>query len=69
LRIPIPNAEVSRLDLTKRGDELYVDLGNYRREISLPLTLAALEPGTARVHAGVLEIRFHAPESEAAVVS
>lgn len=68
LRIPMPNVEVSRLDLTKRGDELYVDLGNYRREISLPLTLAELEPGTARVHAGMLEIPFHARDVEAASI-
>lgn len=66
LRIPMPSVEVSRLDLTKRGDELYVDLGNFRREISLPWTLAALEPGTARVRAGMLEIPFHTQDSEAA---
>ncbi|GAC1323045.1 MAG: ArsA family ATPase [Chloroflexota bacterium] len=64
LRIPMPNVEVGKLDLTKRGDELYVDLGNYRREISLPLTLAALEPGTARVRAGMLEIPFHPASPE-----
>jgi len=60
LQIPMPNVEVTRLSLLKRGDELYVDVGNFRREITLPLTLAALEPGTARVHAGMLEIPFSA---------
>jgi arsenite-transporting ATPase len=68
LRIPMPNVEVSKLDLTKRGDELYVDLGNYRRDISLPLTLAALEPGIARVREGMLEIPFH-PQPSAAAAS
>jgi len=45
LRIPMPNVEVTKLSLLKRGDELFVDVGNFRREITLPLTLAALEPG------------------------
>ena len=58
LRIPMPNVEVSKLDLTKRGDELYVDLGNFRREVTLPLALSALEPGVARLRAGVLEVPF-----------
>jgi arsenite-transporting ATPase len=58
LRLPIPNAEVTRLSLLKRGDALYVGLGNVRREITLPATLAALEPGRARVRAGVLEVPF-----------
>jgi arsenite-transporting ATPase len=58
LRIPMPNVEIKKLSLTKRGDELYVDVGNFRREITLPLTLAALEPGVARVHEGSLEIPF-----------
>ena len=60
LQIPMPNVEVGRLSLLKRGDELYVDVGNFRREITLPLTLAALEPGTARMHDGMLEIPFSA---------
>jgi arsenite/tail-anchored protein-transporting ATPase len=63
LQIPMPNVEVTRLSLLKRGDELYVDVGNFRREITLPLTLAALEPGTARVHGGMLEIPFSAAPS------
>ena len=58
LRIPMPNVEINKLDLTKRGDELYVDLGNFRREVTLPLALSALEPGVARIHAGVLEVPF-----------
>jgi arsenite-transporting ATPase len=63
LRIPMPNVEVSKLELSKRGDELYVDLGNFRREVALPLTLAALEPGEARMRAGVLEITFEKEEA------
>lgn len=58
LRIPIPNVEIDRLSLTKRGDELYVDVGNVRREVTLPNALATLEPGTARMRDGMLEIPF-----------
>ena len=64
LRIPMPNVEVDKLELTKRGDELYVDVGNFRREVPLLLTLAALEPGIARLRHGMLEIPFE-PEGEA----
>jgi arsenite/tail-anchored protein-transporting ATPase len=68
LRLLMPNVEVDRLALTKRGDELYVDVGNFRREVTLPLTLAALEPGTARIRSGMLEIPFAPAPAEAAAV-
>jgi len=61
LRIPLRNVETGRLALSKRGDELYVDVGTVRRDITLPSVLAALEPGTARVRQGVLEIPFEGP--------
>jgi arsenite-transporting ATPase len=61
LRIPMPNVEVERLDLTKRGDELYVDVGNFRRAVTLPLALADLTPGVARMRNGMLEIPFQQP--------
>lgn len=58
----MPNVEVTRLSLTKRGDELYVDVGNFRRLIPLPVALAAMRPGAARFHEGQVEIPFR-PES------
>ncbi len=61
LSIPMPNVEPQRLELTKRGDELYVDVGNFRRELSLPLVLSDLEPGQARLREGMLEIPFERP--------
>ena len=69
LRIPMPNVEVGRLELTKRGNELYVEVGTIRREVSLPLALAALEPGVARMRAGMLEIPFTSDATERAVAS
>lgn len=67
LRIPLRNVETGRLALTKRGDELYVDVGTVRRDITLPSVLAGLEPGTARVRQGVLEIPFESPDGTAVV--
>ena len=58
LRIPMPNVELGKLELTKHGDELYVEVGNVRREVTLPVALSILEPGVARVNAGVLEVPF-----------
>jgi arsenite-transporting ATPase len=61
MRIPMPNVEASRLTLTKKGDELYVELGAFRRLFLLPATMAAMQPGTARIHNGDLEIPFNPP--------
>lgn len=61
LRLPMPNVEVQRLELGKRGDELYIDLGSFRRELALPLVLSDFEPGVARLRDGILEIPFDRP--------
>jgi arsenite-transporting ATPase len=58
LSIPMPNVEMEKLDLTRHGDELYVDVGNFRRAVTLPLALADLTPGVARMRQGILEIPF-----------
>ncbi|MHB8575549.1 MAG: ArsA family ATPase [Dehalococcoidia bacterium] len=58
MRIPMPNVEAGRLTMSKRGDELYVEVGNIRREIALPRVLAPLEAGTASLRDGYLEIQF-----------
>jgi arsenite-transporting ATPase len=58
LRIPLPNVESSRLGMSKKGDELYVEVGNIRREIALPRVLAPLDAVGARLRDGFLEIRF-----------
>ena len=58
LRIPMPNVEIEKLVLTKRWDALYVDVGNFRREIQLPVALADSEPQGAKMREGSLEIRF-----------
>ena len=58
LRIPMPNVEGERLSMAKRGDELFVEVGNIRREIALPRVLAPLEAVSATLGNGSLEIRF-----------
>jgi len=65
LSIPMPNVELGKLSLMKKGDELYVDVGNFRREITLPASLTSLEPGTARMDGGMLRVPFSASENGA----
>jgi arsenite/tail-anchored protein-transporting ATPase len=65
LSIPMPNVELEKLSLMKQGDSLYVNVGTFRREIPLPWALAALEPGTARIRDGMLEIPFVASQQPA----
>ncbi|HEY7294858.1 MAG TPA: ArsA family ATPase [Dehalococcoidia bacterium] len=69
MRIPMPNVEAERLNMAKRGDELFVDVGNIRREIALPRALAPLEAAGAMLHDGFLEIRFAPPAEPQAVAS
>ena len=64
LRIPMPNVEVDKLELTKHGDELYVDVGNFRRELMLPLALSTFQPGVARIREGVLEVPFVSADAQ-----
>jgi len=64
LRIPMPNVEIDKLELTKHGDELYVDVGNFRRELMLPLVLSTFEPGVARIREGVLEVPFVSADAQ-----
>lgn len=58
LKRRFPAFEVNRFDLRKKGDELIVTIGNVRRSIILPNTLALLEPVSADFKAGELVIRF-----------
>jgi len=69
MRIPMPNVEAERLNMAKRGDELFVDVGNIRREIALPRVLAPLEAAGATLRDGFLEITFVAPAEPQAAAS
>ncbi len=61
LRLPLPHVELNKVNMTKRGDQLFVEIGNFRRELILPLTLADREATRAVFKYGTLEVRFGPP--------
>lgn len=58
LRRRFPPFEIERFDLRKKGDELILTIGNVRRSLILPQTLALLEPVGAEFRQGELIVRF-----------
>jgi arsenite-transporting ATPase len=64
LRMPLPHVELGKVSLVKRGDELFVEIGNFRRDLILPMTLAERPARKAQFREGVLEVRFGPPETE-----
>lgn len=61
LRLPLPHVELHKVNMTKRGDQLFVEIGNFRREMILPLTLADREAKRAVFKNGILEVQFGPP--------
>jgi len=58
LKLPLPNVEVEKVRLKKRGDELFVSIGNFKRELLLPTVLAQRSASSANFQNGMLIIRF-----------
>ncbi len=58
LRLPLPFVEGGNVRLRKRGDEMFITIGNFKREMILPNVLAKRRAGTGRLVNGVLEIEF-----------
>lgn len=58
LRLPLPHVELEKVNMVKRGDQLFVEIGTFRREMILPLTLAEREATRAVFRNGMLEVRF-----------
>ncbi|AWZ03681.1 MULTISPECIES: ArsA-related P-loop ATPase [unclassified Streptomyces] len=56
--IPLPRAEKPELDLIRRGDELLLTVGPYRRIVPLPAVLRRCTVSGAALTAGELRIRF-----------
>lgn len=65
MRLPMPFVESSNVRLRKRGDEMFITIGNFKREMILPTVLAKRRAGGGRLIGGQLEITFLAPEPEA----
>ncbi len=61
LRLPLPHIELGKVIMTKKGDDLIVEVGNFKRDIALPAVLAPLDATVARMSGGALEITFEAP--------
>lgn len=58
LKLPLPNVELDKVKLSKRGDELFISIGNFKRELMLPSVLAQRDARNASFTNGVLKIRF-----------
>lgn len=58
LRLPLPHVEINKVVMSQKGDELYVEIGNFKRAITLPAILTSLEAKKAKMSGGMLEIRF-----------
>ncbi|MFI5864461.1 ArsA family ATPase [Streptomyces sp. NPDC051546] len=57
-RVPLPRAEKSELGLVRRGDELLLTVGPYRRIVPLPAALRRCTVSGAALADGELRIRF-----------
>jgi arsenite-transporting ATPase len=58
LTLRVPLVDRSKVDLSRHNGELYVTVGNYRREISLPRVLAQRDTAGATIKDGELRVRF-----------
>lgn len=58
LRLPLPHVEMAKVGMLKKGDELFVEIGTFKRDIALPAVLAPLEATVARMVNGALEVTF-----------
>jgi arsenite-transporting ATPase len=64
MRLPMPFVKSSDVKLRKRGDEMFITIGNFKREMILPTVLAKMRAGGGRLVDGMLEIEFLPPEKE-----
>ncbi len=59
LRLPLAGVEMDKVEMTKRGDQLFVRIGSFRREVVLPQALAMRAASAAELtKEGVVEVRF-----------
>jgi len=58
LRLPLPFVSGDNVRLRKRGDEMFITIGNFKREMILPMVLAKRKAAGGRLSDGILEIDF-----------
>jgi len=58
LALKLPFVERGEVSLTRRDGELFVTVGGYRREVTLPRVLASRETVGASIEGGELRVRF-----------
>jgi arsenite-transporting ATPase len=66
LRIPLPFVNGTDVKLRKRGDEMFITIGNFKREMILPVVLAKRRAAGGALRDGMLEIDFLPLETEKA---
>ncbi len=64
LRLPLPHVEIAKVGMLKKGDELIVEIGNFKRDIALPSVLVPLDATIARMVNGALEVTFEPARGE-----
>ncbi|HEX6385394.1 MAG TPA: ArsA family ATPase [Anaerolineae bacterium] len=67
LRLPLPFVTGGDVRLRKRGDEMFITIGNFKREMILPAVLAKRRAGGGALKNGILEITFLPPQEEPAL--
>src|SRR5947207_2951522 len=65
LSLPLPHVEMNKVLMTKKGDEMIIEIGNFKRDITLPSILSTHEAIRARFVNNALEIHFQAPQQPA----
>ncbi len=65
MTIALPFVDRSDVDLVRRGDDLVVTVGSYRRLLALPAALVRHTVTGARIDQGSLTVRFRAQEGGA----
>jgi arsenite-transporting ATPase len=58
IRVLLPFAAKGEVELFKKGDELVVQIGNFRRHIGLPRSMAALQPSRAKLDNKILTVEM-----------
>jgi arsenite-transporting ATPase len=69
LRLDLPFTERGDLDVLRKGEELYVRVGSFKRNVLLPQALQSLEVMGATLRAGTLLVQFAASEEQRAAGS